>query len=84
MDESSDAEYSSPLDAEYISRVIAAEWPRSVSWGSISVDGLALRFAFKYTHQIEITEIDERRRCQASNVHSPDFHCTIITTGGNG
>lgn len=58
IEESSDAEYSSPLDAEYISRVIAAEWPRSVSCGSISVEGLALIFGWgiSTTHQKETTE----------------------------
>lgn len=63
IEESSDAEYSSPLDDEYISRVIAAEWPRSVSCGSISVEGLALIFQRGYKHNApnEVTE-NERRR----------------------
>jgi hypothetical protein len=42
IDESREAEYRSCLEGEYISRVIAAEWPRSVSCGSTSVVGRAL------------------------------------------
>lgn len=42
IEESRDAEYKSCLDAECMSRVIAAEWPRSVNCGSTSVVGRVL------------------------------------------
>jgi hypothetical protein len=37
IEESSEAEYRSPFEGAWISRVIAAECPRSVSCGSTSV-----------------------------------------------
>ena len=43
IDESSDAEYSRPFEGEWTKRVIAAECPRSVSWGSTSVVGRDLK-----------------------------------------
>lgn len=43
MDESRDAEYNSCFDAEWINRVMAAEWPRRVSCGSTSVVARALK-----------------------------------------
>jgi len=42
MDESRDAEYKSCFEAEWISRVMAAEWPRKVNCGSTSVVARAL------------------------------------------
>ena len=43
MEESIDAEYSRPFEGEWTKRVIAAECPRSVSWGSTSVVGRDLK-----------------------------------------